>query len=86
LKEKGGKPERRPNPLLFSLRNPYRNLKSDNSQYEFMNSASGQALCGPCRDHTHRAKMFSQHEIIHMAQKTKEQLIKKVTILVVKRI
>jgi hypothetical protein len=49
-----------------------------------MNTASGQALCGPCRDHTHRAKMFSQHEIIHMAQKTKEQLIKKVTISVVK--
>jgi hypothetical protein len=33
---------------------------------------SGQALCGPCRDDTHRAKMFSQHEVIHMSKKTKE--------------
>ena len=34
--------------------------------------SSGQALCGPCRDETHRAKMFSQHDVIHMSRKTKE--------------
>lgn len=33
---------------------------------------TGQALCGQCRDETHRAKMFSKHDIIHMSMKTKE--------------
>ena len=33
---------------------------------------AGQALCGNCRDETHRAKMFSQHDVIHMSKKTKE--------------
>ena len=33
---------------------------------------SGQALCGQCRDETHRAKMFSRHEVIHMSKKTKD--------------
>jgi len=32
----------------------------------------GQALCGSCRDETHRAKMFSQHDVIHMSKKAKE--------------
>jgi hypothetical protein len=32
VKEKGGKPDRKPHPLSYVLRNPYRNLKSDNSQ------------------------------------------------------
>ncbi len=50
VKEKGGKPDRKPYPLPYGLRNPYRNLKSDNSQdcvqkpqrnCTFMNSASG---------------------------------------------
>jgi len=49
-KEKGGKPDRKPYPLPYGLRNPYRNLKSENSQDHaqksqrnctFMNSASG---------------------------------------------
>jgi hypothetical protein len=31
-KEKGRKPDRRPYPLPYGLRNPYRNLKSENSQ------------------------------------------------------
>jgi hypothetical protein len=47
VKQKGGKPH----PLPYSLRNPYRNLKSENSQdyaqkpqrnCMFMNSASGE--------------------------------------------
>jgi hypothetical protein len=29
VKEKGGKPDRKPHSLLYSLRNPYRNLKSE---------------------------------------------------------
>jgi hypothetical protein len=32
VKEKGGKPDRKPYLLLFALRNPYRNLKFENSQ------------------------------------------------------
>jgi hypothetical protein len=50
VKEKGGLFDRRPYPLLYGLGNPYRNLKSENSQdyaqkpeqnCTFMNSASG---------------------------------------------
>ncbi len=49
VKEKRGKPYRKPYPLPYCLRNPYRNLKSENSQDHaqkpqrncmFMNSAS----------------------------------------------
>jgi hypothetical protein len=32
VKEKEGKPDRKPYPLPYGLRNPYRNLKSVNSQ------------------------------------------------------
>jgi len=32
VKEKGGKPDRNPYPLPYGLRNPYRNLSSENSQ------------------------------------------------------
>ncbi len=32
VKEKGGKPDRKPYPLLYGLRNPYSNLISGNSQ------------------------------------------------------
>jgi hypothetical protein len=31
VKEKGGKPDRKPHPLPYGLRNPYRNIKSENS-------------------------------------------------------
>jgi len=48
VKEKGEKPDRKPYPLPYGLRNPYRNLKSENFDYAkkpqrnftFMNSAS----------------------------------------------
>lgn len=32
----------------------------------------GQALCGTCRDDTHKAKMFAQHDIIHISMKAKK--------------
>ncbi len=32
VKEKGGKPDRKPNPPPYGLENPYRNLKSEKSQ------------------------------------------------------
>ncbi len=50
VKEKGGKPDRKPFPLPYGLRNPYRNLQPENYQdyaqkpqldCTFMNSASG---------------------------------------------
>jgi hypothetical protein len=53
VKEKGGKPDRKLNPLPFGLRNPCRKLKSENSQdyaekpqqnCTFMNSASRQKV------------------------------------------
>ncbi len=31
VKEKGGKPDRKPHPLRYGLRNPYKNIKSENS-------------------------------------------------------
>ncbi len=52
VKEKGGRPDKKPYPLPYGLRNPYRNLKPENSQdygdygqqlqrdCKFMNSAS----------------------------------------------
>ncbi len=49
VKEKGEKPDKKPYPLPYGLRNPYRNLKSENFQdytqkpqrnYTFINSAS----------------------------------------------
>lgn len=33
---------------------------------------SGQALCNHCRENTHRAKMFSTHEVVHMSKCLKE--------------
>ncbi len=55
VKEKGGKPDRKPYPLLYGLRNLYGNIKSEHSQdyahkpqrnRTFMNSASGTAANG----------------------------------------
>jgi hypothetical protein len=52
--EKGGKPDRKPYPLPYGLRNQYGNVKSENSQdyarklqrnFMFMNSASGEGTC-----------------------------------------
>ena len=50
---------------------PYFTRTINNFIYK-INIFSGQALCGTCRDETHRAKMFSQHDVIHMSKKTKE--------------
>lgn len=32
----------------------------------------GQALCTHCREHTHRAKMFSSHDVVHMSKCNKD--------------
>lgn len=70
---------------LFCQKNLWERLQngidSDHSKIEcvfrsdekyFLICIIGQALCGTCRDETHRAKMFSQHDIIHMSKRTKE--------------
>jgi hypothetical protein len=55
IEEKGVKPDRKPYHLSYSIRSPYRNLKSENSQEyaqkpqrncTFINSASGRFECG----------------------------------------
>uniref|UniRef100_A0A146KLE1 RING finger protein 207 n=3 Tax=Lygus hesperus TaxID=30085 RepID=A0A146KLE1_LYGHE len=38
----------------------------------FFCSTCGQALCNQCRDNTHRAKMFSTHEVLHMSKMAKD--------------
>ncbi|BES91580.1 RING finger protein 207-like [Nesidiocoris tenuis] len=38
----------------------------------FFCSTCGQALCNQCRDNTHRAKMFSTHEVMHMSKMAKD--------------
>jgi len=48
------------------------NCDRDEKSPMFFCNTCGQALCGQCRDETHRAKMFSKHDIIHMSMKTKE--------------
>ncbi len=53
VQERGLKPDRKPYPLPYGLRNPYRNIKSENSQdyaqkpirnCTYMNSASGEQI------------------------------------------
>ncbi|KAL5233346.1 hypothetical protein ACI65C_000756 [Semiaphis heraclei] len=42
--------------------------KRDPSSMYFC-STCGQALCKPCRENTHRAKMFSSHDIVQMSKR-----------------
>ncbi|XP_070161534.1 RING finger protein 207 isoform X3 [Polyergus mexicanus] len=45
--------------------------KRDKSTMYFCTTC-GQALCTHCREHTHRAKMFSTHEVVHMSKCAKD--------------
>ncbi|CAG9770285.1 unnamed protein product [Ceutorhynchus assimilis] len=45
--------------------------KRDRANMYFCNTCC-QALCTHCRDTTHRAKMFSSHEVVHMTKCQKE--------------
>ncbi|XP_014256132.1 RING finger protein 207-like isoform X2 [Cimex lectularius] len=38
----------------------------------FFCSTCGQALCTHCRENTHRAKMFSTHDVVHMSKCAKD--------------
>jgi hypothetical protein len=67
VKQKGGKPHRKPHPLPYDLRNPYRNLKCENSQdyaqkpqrnCKFMTSASGLVPCSATWLYQQLARLF----------------------------
>ncbi|XP_011701848.1 PREDICTED: RING finger protein 207-like [Wasmannia auropunctata] len=45
--------------------------KRDKSTMYFCTTC-GQALCTHCRENTHRAKMFSTHEVVHMSKCAKD--------------
>lgn len=42
----------------------------------------GQALCKSCRENTHRAKMFSSHDIVQMSKRLedKTEIVSQITI------
>jgi hypothetical protein len=82
VKEKGGKPDRKPNPLSYGLRNPYRNLKSENSQdyalkpqtnCTLMNSASVREqrnVTGALPELPLNGKLrLSKNQLLHFEQK-----------------
>ncbi|XP_069116461.1 RING finger protein 207-like isoform X2 [Argopecten irradians] len=47
------------------------NCDKDEGQMYFCNTCS-QPLCEGCRDETHRAKMFTRHDIVLLSKRTKE--------------
>ncbi|VEN53443.1 unnamed protein product, partial [Callosobruchus maculatus] len=51
---------------------PCSNCDKRDRQNMYYCNTCGQALCCQCRDNTHRAKMFSTHEIVHMSKCMKE--------------
>jgi hypothetical protein len=72
VKEKGGKPDRKPYPLTNGLRNPYRNLKSEKTQdyaqkpqrnCTFKNSASGVPPSSIAFNRCTRALLFGCAEL-----------------------
>ncbi len=65
VKEKGGKPDRKPQPLPYGLRNPYRNLKSgelsrlcpETSRNLYLHEF-GFSTCGLCCMGVPRCRLF----------------------------
>ncbi|XP_025153096.1 uncharacterized protein LOC105189522 isoform X3 [Harpegnathos saltator] len=51
---------------------PCANCDKRDKSTMFFCTTCGQALCTHCREHTHRAKMFSTHEVVHMSQCAKD--------------
>ncbi|NWJ02194.1 RN207 protein, partial [Crypturellus undulatus] len=45
--------------------------KAEQDAMYFCNTCS-QALCAPCRDETHRARMFARHDVVALAKRTKD--------------
>lgn len=52
-------------------RPPCANCDNGN-QADFFCNTCGQALCCHCREETHRARMFSTHDVIHMSKRGRE--------------
>ncbi|XP_076293150.1 RING finger protein 207 isoform X2 [Lasioglossum baleicum] len=58
--------------LANSKNPPCANCDKRDKSTMFFCTTCGQALCTHCREHTHRAKMFSSHEVVHMSKCTKD--------------
>ncbi|CAB3362445.1 Hypothetical predicted protein [Cloeon dipterum] len=58
---------------IYNAENPpCANCDKRNRAAMYFCHTCGQALCAGCRDNTHRAKMFSSHDVIHMSKFNKE--------------
>ncbi|XP_034191990.1 RING finger protein 207 isoform X3 [Osmia lignaria lignaria] len=58
--------------LANSENPPCANCDKRDKSTMFFCTTCGQALCTHCREHTHRAKMFSAHEVLHMSKCAKD--------------
>jgi hypothetical protein len=58
VKEKGGKPDRKPYPLSYGLRNPYRNLKPESSQDYAQKSQQNCMLMNTASEGHERARIY----------------------------
>ncbi|XP_043465928.1 RING finger protein 207-like isoform X2 [Leptopilina heterotoma] len=58
--------------LANSENPPCANCDKRDKSTMFFCTTCGQALCNHCREHTHRAKMFSTHEVVHMSKCAKD--------------
>ncbi|XP_014471949.1 PREDICTED: RING finger protein 207-like isoform X4 [Dinoponera quadriceps] len=58
--------------LANSENPPCANCDKRDKSTMFFCTTCGQALCTHCREHTHRAKMFSSHEVVHMSKCAKD--------------
>ncbi|XP_024944302.1 RING finger protein 207 isoform X3 [Cephus cinctus] len=58
--------------LANSENPPCANCDKRDKTTMFFCTTCGQALCNHCREHTHRAKMFSTHEVVHMSKCSKD--------------
>ncbi|XP_046617695.1 RING finger protein 207-like [Neodiprion virginianus] len=58
--------------LANSENPPCANCDKRDKTTMFFCTTCGQALCNHCREHTHRAKMFSSHDVVHMSKCAKD--------------
>ncbi|XP_012254387.2 RING finger protein 207-like [Athalia rosae] len=58
--------------LANSENPPCANCDKRDKTKMFFCTTCGQALCNHCREHTHRAKMFSSHDVVHMSKCAKD--------------
>ncbi|XP_076633398.1 RING finger protein 207 isoform X3 [Colletes latitarsis] len=58
--------------LANSENPPCANCDKRDKSTMFFCTTCGQALCKHCREHTHSAKMFSTHEVVHMSKCAKD--------------